>query len=158
MNTIQDIFEAWNATAQINPPPSLSDATDTLQTLAPTVSDTDGDAWWEAVGTEINRVAPGEVNPGTYIGLRNWADNNEANANELFAALASAMNNLPETFPVRIGLDTQNIADQLAEIPGNIIDITNLKTGGTSVKDVQFDTALDEAILSLQELQDRLGR
>ena len=156
MNTIQDIFEAWNVTAQINPPPSLSDATDTLQTFAPTVSDTDGDAWWEAVGAEINRVAPGEVNPGTYIGLRNWADNNEANANELFAALVTAINSLPETIIVNAGLDTQNVADQLAEIPGNIIDIQNLKTGGTTVKDVQFDTALDEAIASLQALEVQL--
>jgi hypothetical protein len=158
MSTIQNIFEAWNATAQINPPPSLDDATDTLQTFAPTVSDADSDAWWNAVAAEINRVASGEVNPGTYIGLRNWADGNEANANELFAALVQAIQLLSETDAVQQGLDIENNSVALAEIPGNITDITNLKTGGTSVKDVQFDTALDAAITSLQELQERLSR
>lgn len=154
MSTLSDIFRAWSADVQTPPPPSLSDATDILQTFAPTVSDTDGDAWWEAVGAEWGRL--GLVTPSTYVGLRNFTNGNEAGANELFDALISAMNNLPESAVVLAGLNAQNDADQLAAIPGNITTIEGFKTGGTSVADVQLDTALDEAIASLRALEAQL--
>lgn len=150
MTTLSDIWQAWTAQAQINPPPSQDDATDILQTFAPTVSDADGDAWFVAVATELERL--GIINQPTYVQMRNWADGNEAGANELFDALLLAMNNLTESAVVIEGLRVQCLADQKAAINPNITEFEALRKAGSTVAEVQFNVALDQAIFALQQL------
>lgn len=156
MSTISDAWRTWTAAAQINPPPSIDDATDILQTFGPTLSDTDGDAWWNAVATEFEGL--GLIRQPSYVQLRNFADGNEAGANRLFDALLLAINGLPESRPVNQAINLGNDAAARAAIAGNITRIENLKSGGTSATDIQFDTALDQAIFALQQLQQQLGQ
>lgn len=150
--TIQDIYQAWTAEVQKPGTVSLSEATDIAQTFGPTLSDEDGDAWWNAIAVEYNRL--NIITQPTYVQLRNHANNNEQAANELFEALK--VEYLPATVPVNQALAGENLAEQLAAIPNNIATIEGFKTGGTSVSDTQLDDALDQAIFALQGLEVQL--
>ena len=148
MNTISNVWRAWTAAAQINPPPSIDDATDILQTFAPTVDDLDGDAWFVAVAVEFDRLAI-IVQP-TYVQLRNFVDGNESGSNELFDALLLAINSLPESAIVNLALALENDTEAESTIDANIAIIEGNKTGGVNQ---QLDDAYDQAIASLLELK-----
>lgn len=154
MNTLFDIYSAWNAQVQLPGNVSQTEATDILQTFAPNVSDADGDAWWVAVATYYD--AAGIIAQPDYVQLRNHANNNEAGANTLFAGLGVAMNALPESAVVNEDLALQGAIDSQAEVDPNKTRIEALKSGGTSVADVQFDQALDIAIDALDGLDSSL--
>lgn len=152
MSTLTDAWRAWTAEAQINPPPSLDDSTNIIQTFGSTLSDADGDAWWEAVADEYNRL--GIINPPSYVGLRNYADGNEQGANDLFDALQSAVLLLPETRPVTDAISLQTAIDDQSAIPGNQSIIENQKTGTNQQLDDAYQIGIEALTVLSADLQD----
>lgn len=150
MNTIQTAFEEWTRQVQLPGNISQDQATDIVQIYGPTLEDADGDAWWVAIATYYESL--GIIAQPTYVQLRNYANNNEAGANDLFQGLVSAINFLPETVPVNDAINFENTLQAGAAIDPNKARIEALKSGGTSVEDVQFDAALDVAINALDGL------
>lgn len=118
MISLQDVYDDWSNQVQDPGTISLSEATDILQTYLPDVTDQEGDDWWEAVGGEYGALEI--TNPGTYVGLRNHANNNELPANDLFDALLPRLNMLAEAFVILEKLRTLNLENEQADIPGNI--------------------------------------
>ena len=149
MSTLNDAWQEWTRQVQLPGNISQTEATDILQTFGPTLTDEDGDAWWDAVAIEYERL--NIITPGTYVGLRNYANNNEQGANDLFdGLLPGSVGALPETGPVDDAIRQQSLIDEQAEIPGNVLIIEGNKTGGTSVQEVQLDQAYDIAIAALE--------
>ncbi len=156
MTTITQAYGAW-AIAVNNPPaPDIDEATDILQQFAPTLSDADGNAWWDAVAATYESL--GIINQPTYTQLRNEVNQAGAvAATDLFDALISRINSMPESVPVNAALQAGDTAAELAAIPDNIIAIEALKIGGVFVSDQQFDAALDQALIYLQALEVQLS-
>ncbi len=151
MNTISDAWRAWTAAVQQPGNVSQDEATDIIQTFGPTLTDAEGDAWFVAVAVELGRL--GLINPATYVGLRNFANNNEVGANDLFDALLISINGLAETRPVNVAILANNSDQAKLDATANIAIVQGFKTGGTSSQDVQLDIALDQAIFALQGVE-----
>ena len=156
MSTLSTIWRDWNSQVQLNNNLTLNEAGDILQTYTRGVGDAEARQWWNAVAAEYARL--NIINQPDYRQLRGHVIGSEGPANELFDALATAINSLPESDEVNKGLDRQNRDDDLAAIDPNIARIEALKTGGKSVSDRQFDRALQNAITSLEALKEDLKR
>ena len=94
--TLTDAWRAWTAAVQAGTVNQAA-ATNSLQTFTDGISNAEGNAWFEAVATEYNRL--GLINNSTYGSLRGSVNGAEAEANALFDALAVAVGILPEEAP-----------------------------------------------------------
>lgn len=131
---------------------SQSEATDILQVYAPTIDNTDGNAWWVAVATYLGTDL-GIINPVTYVGLRNYADNNQTEADALFVGLQIGIEVLAESAEIITALQLEDNTNAQLGIAANIAIIEGDKTGGTNP---QLDTAYDVAVAALQKEDERL--
>lgn len=152
---INDAFAEWNRQVQLPGNISLDEATDILQTFGPTLTDADGNAFWDALAVEFDRL--NIITPGTYVGLRNWANNNEDAANNAFVALGTSVQSLPETLPVNDAIRLQENTDELGDVPAAQAILEGFKTGGTSKTDQLVDQALQIGIDSLDGRAEQLG-
>lgn len=154
MNTILTVLEDWNTQVQLPGTISQSEATDILQVYAPNINDTDGDAWWAALavylGTEL-----GIISPSTYVGLRNYVNNNQTEADTLFEGLQIGLEDITESASIITDIMLEDNTNAQAGIAANITTIEGDKTGGTNQ---QLDDAYDVAIAALQEEDERLKR
>lgn len=139
MSLLTDVWAVWTADVNNPPLPSLSEATDILQAVGPTLTDQQGDDWWNAVAAEYDRLAI-ITGAGTYTQLRAYANSaGETVANELFKSLESSILLLPETFAVTNALDRESLLNEQAQIP---IDIATIETH----RDLQSDPVLVKAL------------
>lgn len=138
MSLLTDVWAVWTADVNNPPLPSLSDATDILQAAGPTLTDQEGDDWWNAVAAEYDRL--GIISgAGTYTQLRAEVNSSgETISNELFISLQATITLLPETAPVEIALLRQSLLDEQSQIP---TDITTIETD----RDLQTDQVLIDA-------------
>ncbi|MGI9491223.1 MAG: hypothetical protein ACR2QF_02230 [Geminicoccaceae bacterium] len=150
MSLLTDVWAVWTADVNDPPLPSLDDATDILQADAPTLTDQEGDDWWNAVAAEYDRL--GIISgAGTYTQLRAEVNSSgETVSNELFISLQASITILPETSPVEIALLRQSLLDEQGQIP---TDITTIETD----RDLQSDQVLIDAYnAGIETLERRL--
>lgn len=155
MTNINDAFFEWTRQVQLPGNLSIDDATDILQTFGPTLVDADGDAFWNGLAVAYGDL--GFIQPATYVGLRNWANNNEQGANDGFVALGTLNNSLPETVPVIDAIRLQSNQDELGDIPAAQAILEGHKTGGTTTVEQLVDEALQIGIDSLDGRAEQLG-
>jgi len=148
MSRLTDTWAVWTADVNNPPLPSLSDATDILQAAGPTITDQQGDDWWNAVAAEYDRLGI-ITGAGTYNQLRSYANSvGETVANELFGSLQQdSILNLAETLPIVNGLELEGLLAEQAQIP---LDITTIETFRDLQSDPVIIRALNDGITALE--------
>jgi len=145
---LQEAWAVWTADVNSPPLPSLSDATDILQGFGPTLTDQEGNDWWNAVAAEYDRLGI-ITGAGTYTQLRSYANSaGETVANELFASLQEdSIRKLPETIIVENAVNLEGLLEEQAQIP---LDITTIETFRDLQSDPVIIRALNDGITALE--------
>lgn len=144
MTDIRDAYEAVCDAVVADPGISRNDAGVIIEGFGPTMAGVAARDWLNAVALEYFGLGI-VADPGSFA---RWKDEivivGTAVALNLFDALLSRINSLPETFPVNDAIIHESLIQELATIPANIVLMEGFKTG-----DVQLDTALDVGINAL---------
>lgn len=151
MSLLTNAWALWTADVNDPPLPNLDDATDILQAAGPTLTDQQGDDWWNAVAAEYDRLGI-ITGAGTYNQLRSYVNSaGETVANELFNSLQEdSIRKLPETAIVEVALDRESLLAEQTQIP---LDITTIETH----RDLQSDQVIIDALnAGIEALERRL--
>lgn len=156
MNTIVDAYEAVCDAVVLDPDISRNDCGVIVEGFGPTMAGVEARDWLNAIALEYFGLGI-VATPGSFA---RWKDEivivGTAVALNLFDALLSRINSLPETPPVSDAINTESLTQELASIPANVVLLESFKTG-----DAQLDAALDIAINALlaraNEINQQLG-
>lgn len=152
MSDLTDFWATWTADVNDPPAPSQTEATDSLQLVAPTLTDQQGDDWFVAVATEYERL--GIINQTTYVALRNEVSSSgEVASNDLFIALQAAILALPETTIVTTALRLESDTQEFNGIPA---DIVTIETARDLLSDQVLIDAYNAGIVKIQEREAEL--
>lgn len=149
---VRDVWEDFVQRANQAPPPTQDQATDVLQVLAPSLTDTEGDAFFVAVAQIYNDL--GITSQNTYIALRNEINTAGETASMLvYDTIVNTILSLPEVSPLFQTLGLKSMQDEVAQIP---TDITTIETHRDAQTDQVLIDALNEGITRKNERKARL--
>lgn len=148
MSLLTDVWAVWTADVSNPPLPDLSAATDILQSVGTTLTDQEGDDWWNAVAAEYDRLGI-ITGAGTYTQLRSYVNSaGETVANELFNSLQEdSIRKLPETIVVENALNLWSLTEEQVQIP---LDIITIETFRDLQSDPVIIRALNDGIVALE--------
>lgn len=145
-------------TFDVNDPPlpSQTDATDLLQVDGPSITDTEGDAFFVAIATLYNDL--GLAAAATYLSMRGEINQEgEAASNAVFDILKDRAADLSDVLPVLTGLQEGFWNREIVQIDADILQIeTDRDLKSTSTEQALID-AYNEGIAVLNARKDLLN-